>query len=602
MNLESVIAAASGREKADILFINGRVINVFTGEILEQSVAVKDGYICGLTNSGSYSECDSKIYGAVDDNYTAYKIVDLQGMYVAPGFIDAHVHIESSMVTPAQFARGIVPCGTTTVVADPHEIANVMGVEGIEYMIKSAHNQPMNILFTLPSCVPATNMETSGAILNADKITPLLGNDKIVALAEMMNYPGVIFADPDVIAKIEAAHKTRKSVDGHAPKVTGKNLNAYASAGIYSDHECTTSDEALEKLRLGIHIMVREGTCAKNLDDLFPAINDNTWHQMMWCTDDRHPEDILHEGHVDHIIRRAIKSGVSPVRAIQMATINAARYFGLRDVGAVVPGRRADIVLFKDIENPVIEKVFVKGVLVAQDGILNQEIGDFTGTAPPKIMNFDLSAVDFAIDYPIKKSLSYDHTNQIKTNTARVIKVIPHQVLTEEILMDVLKKDGYALSDTNRDMLKIAVIERYSGKTGMTKGFVNGLGLKRGAIASTVAHDSHNVIVAGTDDSDMLCAVKAIKEMGGGFAVVCSGDVIASLALPVAGLMSESSLKEVNTSMDRVTNAVKSLGSQLPDPFMILGFLALPVIPKLKITDKGLVDVAKFQIVELFSD
>lgn len=608
MNLESIIAAAAGREEADIIFINGKVINVFTGEILEQSVAVKDGYICGLEGSKLYSESSSKnnTNQVETDSYKAAQIVDLKGMYIAPGFIDAHVHIESSMVTPTMFARGVVPCGTTTVVADPHEIANVMGVEGIEYMIGSAQNQPMNILFALPSCVPATNMETSGAVLNARKITPLLKNDKIAALAEMMNYPGVIFTDPDVIAKIKAAHKARKTVDGHAPCLTGKSLNAYASAGIYSDHECTSADEAMEKLRLGIHIMVREGTCAKNFDALMPAINDGTFHQMMWCTDDRHPEEILTEGHIDHIVRKAIKSGIPAVRAIQMATINPARYFGLTDVGAIAPGRRADMVIFKDIANPVVEKVFVQGVLAAQDGVLNEKFKESVETSAPKIMNFDLSAVDFSIPCSNKLSNSGADQNNIhaRMDKARVIKVIPHQVVTEEIIMDVLKENrgncDYAISDTSRDMLKIAVIERYSGKSGMAKGFVNGLGLNKGAIASTVAHDSHNIIVAGADDDNMLCAVKAIKEMGGGFVVVKEGKVVESLALPVAGLMSEKSLEEVNQSMDRVIGAVKTLGSKLSDPFMTLGFLALPVIPKLKITDKGIVDVEKFQVVNLF--
>lgn len=577
-----MIAAATGREKADTLFINGKVINVFTGEVLEQSVAVKDGYICGLDSVpdpyGSSSLC----------RYSADEVVDLKGMYLAPGFMDAHVHIESSMVTPPQFARGVVPFGTTTVVADPHEIANVMGIEGVEYMIRAARDLPMNILFAMPSCVPATDMESSGAILNALAVTPLMNHEKIVALAEMMNYPGVIFTDPDVMAKIKAAKRAGKTVDGHAPKITGKELNGYAAAGIYSDHECTTAQEALEKLRLGIHIMVREGSCAKNLDDLLPAINDNTWQQMMWCTDDRHPEEIVTQGHVDHIIRKAIRSGIDPVRAIQMATINCARYFGIKDAGAIAPGRRGDMVVFKDLANPVIEQVFVKGSLIAQNGIFNRNIEIPLSARVTPTMNFDPEALDFSIPAPSTDA------------KARVIKVIPDQVVTREILMDVVQKEGYAVSDTERDMVKIAVVERYSGKTGMTTGFVTGLALSKGAIASTVAHDSHNVIVAGACDEDMIFAVKAVKELGGGFAVVCKGTLLASLALPVAGLMSNDSLKQVKDSMDKVIRAARSLGSQLPDPFMTLGFLALPVIPSLKITDRGLVDVEQFKIVELF--
>ncbi|MBF0468770.1 MAG: adenine deaminase [Desulfamplus sp.] len=608
INMETVISAAAGRQKADTLFVNAKVVNVFTGEIIEQSVAVKDGYICGFGNSSAkyefeagqkYKEskgslkqckCTSERRGSNQDYYDALEIVDLQGMYIAPGFIDAHVHIESSMVTPAQFARGVVVHGTTTIIADPHEIANVMGIEGVDYMIRSAHGQPVNILFAMPSCVPATSMETSGAILDASSIFPLLNHDRIVALAEMMNYPGVIFTDPDVMAKLKAAGKAGKTVDGHAPGVTGRDLCAYAAAGIYSDHECTTAKEALEKMRLGIHIMVRQGTCAKNLDAVLPAINDHTWQQMMWCTDDRHPHEILAQGHVDQIVRRAIQSGLDPVRAIQMATINCARYFGIRDVGAIAPGRRADMVVFKDLHKLIIEKVFVKGVLVAQDGVLNQDIAISSRTEKaPKIMNIDLNRVDFSIPCPDKNSKVW------------VIKIIPDQVVTEGVVMDVPERDGLAVCDTDRDILKIAVIERYSGKTGMSTGFVTGLGLLKGAIASTVAHDSHNIIVAGTNDEDMVCAVKSLQQMGGGFAVACRKEVLASLALPVAGLMSIESLEQVNDSMDKVIRAAKSLGSQLPDPFMTLGFLALPVIPSLKITDKGLVDVEKFEIVGLFA-
>ncbi len=602
MNIENIISTAAGRQTVDTLFINGKVINVFTGEILEQSVAVKDGYICGF------------------GDYDALDVVDVQGMYAAPGFMDAHVHIESSMVTPAQFSKGVLPCGTTTVIADPHEIANVLGIEGIEYMMKSADTQSMNILFALPSCVPATDMETSGAHLDAGTIAPLLKRDRIVALAEMMNYPGVIFTDPDVMAKLKAARNAGKTVDGHAPGLSGKELYAYASAGIFSDHECTTAPEALEKMRLGIHIMVREGTCARNLDALLPAISDHTWQQMMWCTDDRHPEDILTHGHVDYIIRKAIGAGVDPVRAIQMGTINCARYFGIKNAGAIAPGRRADMVLFRDILNPVIEKVFVKGVLVAENGQLSSihtqaqphiqaraqvpslEIPETMKT--PETMNFDPDAVDFSIlcisDNQTPARAQLDYQTQSPQARVRVIQVMPDQVVTEEVIMDAREEDGELVSDVERDMLKIAVIERYSGKTGMTTGFVTGLGLSKGAIASSVAHDSHNIIVAGAEDADMLEAVKAVKQMKGGFAVVCDREVLAALPLPAAGLMSHDSLQNVNASMNSVVKAAQSLGSILSDPFMTLGFLALPVIPKLKITDRGLVDVEKFTIVRLF--
>ena len=579
MNMEKIITAAAGREPVDTLFINGRVIDVFTGEILEKSVGVKDGYICGF------------------GDYEAVETIDLEGMYLAPGFMDAHVHIESAMVTPLQFSRGVLPCGTTTVIADPHEISNVMGIAGIEYMISSADKALMNILFALPSCVPATHMETSGATLNAETIAPLLTHERVIALAEMMNYPGVIFTDPDVMAKIKAAHVVRKAVDGHAPGVRGFDLNAYTAAGIASDHECTTAEEAMEKMRLGIHIMVREGTCAKNLEALLPAITDHTWHQMMWCTDDRHPEEILTRGHVDYIIRKAITSGIDPIRAIQMGTINCARYFGIRDAGAIAPGRRADMVAFNDLNYPVIEQVFIKGALVANGGKPVSSNHSTSIPDAPEVMFFDLNAVDFSIPLPL---VSKSHVDQPHEIGIRVIEVIPDQVITRERIVTPIVQDGQVVSDPANDIVKMAVIERYTGKTGMFTGLVTGLGLTQGAVASSVAHDSHNIIVAGVDDQEMRTAVQAVKTMGGGFAVVRDGEVVASLPLPVAGLMSHEPMDRLDHAMRQVIEAAHDLGSPLADPFMTLGFLALPVIPKLKMTDKGLVDVEKFDTVSLF--
>ena len=597
MNMEKVITAAAGREPVDTLFINGRVIDVFTGEILEKSIGVKAGYICGF------------------GDYEAVETVDLEGMYLAPGFMDAHVHIESAMVTPLQFSRGVLPYGTTTVIADPHEIANVMGIAGIEYMIASAEKALMNILFALPSCVPATHMETSGATLNAETIAPLFLHERIIALAEMMNYPGVIFTDPDVMAKIKAAHDVRKAVDGHAPGVKGFDLNAYAAAGIASDHECTTAEEAMEKMRLGIHIMVREGTCAKNLEALCPAITDYSWHQMMWCTDDRHPEEILTQGHVDHIIRKAIASGIDPIRAIQMGTINCARYFGIQDAGAIAPGRRGDMVAFNDLNHPIIGKVFVKGQLVAEKGNLVSHGRQFNGTIvvengnrkfngvypetagtseTPECMAFDLDAMDFIIKVPESVRIEAERVR------VRAIEVIPNQVVTREKIVDLIVSGGELLSDSSSDLIKMAVIERYTGRTGMFTGLVTGLGLTGGAVASSVAHDSHNIIVAGVNDQEMRSAVQAVKTMGGGFAVVRNGEVVASLPLPVAGLMSDEPMDRLDHAMGKVIEAAHDLGSPLADPFMALGFLALPVIPKLKMTDKGLVDVERFDTVPLF--
>ena len=567
MDIETKIAAAAGRDMADILFINGNIINVFTGEIRQESVAVKDGHICGF------------------GEYESREVVDLEGSYMAPGFMDSHVHIESSMVTPEVFARSVVTRGTTTVVADPHEIANVLGIDGITYMMQAAENQPMNILFALPSCVPATAMETSGGILEAPDLEPLFSHKSTCALAEMMNYPGVIFGDPGVMAKLKMAQKSGKPVDGHAPGVTGKELNAYVAAGIHSDHECTTCEEALEKLRQGMYIMVREGTCARNLEALMPAITDHTWPHMMWCTDDRHPGDILSQGHVDYIIRKAISLGLDPIRAIQMGTINCARNFGIKDAGAIAPGRRADLVIFQDLEKINIEKVYAKGILVAEQGTIAPQIKAHTSPCPAT-MNVNMDAIDFSIPMGAPR--------------VRVIKAIAHQVVTDLGIMDVLEKKGCAVADPSRDMAKIAVIERHTGKTGMALGFVTGMGILTGALASSVAHDSHNIIVVGMDDDDMMQAVKEVVSMGGGLSVVNAGRTLATVPLPVAGLMSQSPMDQVHQEMEVAIEAAQALGSVLADPFMTLGFLALPVIPHLKITDKGLVDVDKFKLVDLF--
>ncbi len=581
MDIEKKIAASAGRIKADVLFTNVKAINVFTGEILHTDIAVKNGYFCG--------------YG----NYEAENIVNLDGRYMAPGFIDSHVHIESSMITPAEFAKAVLPLGTTSIIADPHEIANVLGMDGIKFMIESASTQLMNILFAFPSCVPATSMETAGAELNAEEIKKGLAYEKIIGLAEMMNYPGVILTDPNVMAKIKACFEAGKPVDGHAPGIKGKNLAAYTAAGILSDHECTNKEEALEKLRTGMHIMIREGTCAKNLTDILPAVNDITWRQMMWCTDDRHPEDIFNEGHIDYIIRKAVASGLDPIRAIQMATINPAEYFNLKNIGAIAPGRRADFVIFKDLNNLRPEYVYTKGVLQGEHGKFcsdcnsknSAECINLTNKSDSyaslhKSMNLNLNKIDLKIP--------------AKGEYIRVIEAIPNQVVTNKLILKTSEKNGFAVPDTTRDILKIAVIERYTGNSGTGKGFVKGLQLSTGAIASSVAHDSHNIIVAGTNDDDMMEAVKSVKDMNGGFSVVKDRRVLACLPLPVAGLMSEKPMKTIKTKMNEIIAAVKGLGSPLKDPFMTLGFLALPVIPQLKITDKGLVDVEQFKIVDLF--
>lgn len=569
MNRINLIRTARGDEPADLLLTNARIVNVFSGEILQNHIAIRDGYIAGL------------------GEYDARETVDLKGMYVAPGLIDAHVHIESSMVCLSEFARAVLPCGTTTVVADPHEIANVAGIAGIEYMIRSSEGLPLNVFFALPSCVPATLMETAGAKLNSEDIRPFFSHDRVVALAEMMNFPGVIYCDEEVLKKIEYAFTHHKPADGHSPGLSGKPLQAYLSAGISSDHECTTVDEAMEKLRVGMHILIREGTGAKNLSTLLPIVNSKTAHRVMWCTDDRHPDDICDEGHIDFIIRGAIAAGMDPVTAVRIGTLNPALYFGLNHLGAVAPGKQADLIVLSDLNRFDVKQVYTAGVLTAEDCCMKAEIKSLDHAPLPVSMNLDPAALDFSI--PAGKG---------KT---RVIELVPGQIITRGILMDAVVKNGLAVADPSRDMLKLAVAERHKGTRNIGKAFVKGFGLKKGALASSVAHDSHNIIVVGVNDADMAAAVKWIAEQGGGLAVACDGRVIATLPLPVAGLMSTQPLHIVRRQIDQMIKAAKELGCSLADPFMALSFLALPVIPELKLTDQGLFDVGRFAHVELFT-
>ena len=570
MNLKNIIRSARGRKPVDLVLANARIINVFSGGIFDGDIAVAHGYIVG--------------FGA----YAANKTVDMGGRFVAPGFIDAHVHIESSMTGMTEFARAVVACGTTTVVADPHEIANVLGTEGIDYMLDSSQGQPMNIYFSLPSCVPATPMETSGATLTADDLLPFMDHDKILALAEMMNYPGVINEDPEVLRKIDMAKTGHKPVDGHAPGLSGRDLCAYISAGISSDHECTTEPEATEKLNLGMHIMIREGTAAKNLEALLPVVNERTARRMMWCTDDRHPQDILVKGHIDSMVRDAIDAGLDPVIAIQMATINPAEYFRINTVGAIAPGRRADLVVFSNLDSPQMEAVYSGGVLVAEHGKISPDIAPPDPVLVPPSMNVDMKQIDLCIP--------------LANGRIRVMDIVPDQIITGQRIMEPKISGGKIVADTSRDILKIAVIERHTGSGNVGKGFVRGFGLKRGAIASSVAHDSHNIIVAGTNDDDMNAAIRTLVKMGGGLAAVYDKKVCAELALPIAGLMSLEPIPAVRDRIEHLIRAARELGTTLDDPFMTLSFLALPVIPELKITDKGLVDVVRFKTVSLFMD
>jgi adenine deaminase len=571
-SLEERIRAALGEGKVDLLIKNGRVVNVFSGQIERKDVAIFGG----------------KIIGSGD--YPAKKVVDIRGDFLCPGLIDGHVHIESSMVTIPQFARAILPNGTTSVVIDPHEIANVMGLRGIRFMAESVRGIPLNVFMMAPSCVPATHMETSGAVLRATEIKSLLKEPWVIGLAEMMNFPGVIYRDPEVLKKIEEAKGKR--IDGHAPLLSGKLLNAYLTAGIRSDHECATLKEAKEKLANGMWIMIREGSTARNLRDLLPLVTAKNSRRLLFVTDDRHPKELLQEGHINSIVRKAIKWGTDPILAIQMATLNPAEYFRLDDLGAIAPGYRADLITFDHLGRFQIKKVFKDGVLVAENGkMVSRPIG-----------------VSFLLKKNVQSSVRMKDIKSdvfmIRSNQplAKVIQLIPDQIVTKKVMKKIILKNGVAYPNLKEDILKIAVMERHRATGNVGIGFVQGFGLKRGAIGSSVAHDSHNLVIVGTTDEDMAKAAMAIKKMEGGLAVVSEGKVLASLPLPIAGLMTDAPVSRVHLQMEALYNATKSLGCELPDPFMTLSFISLPVIPELKVTDKGLVDVNQFKIVPLFEE
>jgi adenine deaminase len=570
--IEERIRVASGEGEADLLIKNGRVVNVFSGEIEKKDVATFGGYTIGF------------------GDYRAKKVIDVKGDFLCPGLIDGHVHIESSMVTIPEFARAVLPNGTTTAVIDPHEIANVLGQEGIRFMAESARGIPLNVFIMIPSCVPATHMETSGATLKAADIKPLLKEPWALGLAEMMNFPGVIYRDREVLRKIEMARGKR--IDGHAPSLSGKGLYAYLSAGIRSDHECTTLKEAKEKMKNGMWIMIREGTTARNLKDLLPLVTPKTARRFLFVTDDRHPKELLEEGHINSMVRKAIQWGIDPILAIQMATLNPAEYFRLDDLGAIAPGYRADIVTFDHLNPFHIKKVFKDGVLVAENGkLLSSSMGKPSLFSSIKKRGLRIK--------PVKENhLSLQSDN----NLAKIIQLIPDQIVTKKVVKKILLKDGLAYPNIREDILKIIVVERHRATGNIGMGFVQGFGLKKGAIGSTVAHDSHNLVIVGTNDPDILKTVEVIQAMEGGLAAVSNGKTIGSLPLPIAGLMAEGSVGEVNRQLDALRCATKSLGCKLPDPFMILSFLSLPVIPELKITDKGLVDVNQFKIVPLFRE
>ncbi len=564
MSLAKLISVARGDAPADLLLKNAKIINTFVGIIEEGNVAVYDDRIAGI---GNY--------------YKARKTIDLNGSYLAPGLIDGHTHIESSMLHPAHYAQAVVPRGTSALVTDLHEITNVAGLEGIKFVMDWAQKLPLDMFFMAPSCVPATHMETSGAEITAQDIKKVLKRQNVIGLGEMMNFPGVIYGDKQVLGKIAAAKG--RVVDGHAPGVTNKRLNAYLAAGIGSDHESTTTEEGREKLRRGMHLMIREGSSEKNLGALLPLVNDKTYKRCFFVVDDRSCSDLLHEGDIDAVVRKAIQSGLEPVRAIQLATINIAEYFRLYDRGGIAPGYIANLITINDLTRLEIDMVFYKGRLVARDSsyLLPPETPSKELTDTVRIKPFSIEALKLTA----------------RGESFPVIEIIPGQIITKKRIERVKTKDGVVLPDLEEDILKLVVVERHKASGNIGLGLVKGFGLKRGALASSIAHDSHNVVVVGTNDHDIFTAIKEIEKLQGGLVVCSDGKVLASLPLPIAGLLSPEPLEAVVNKFEKVEKLAAGLGNVPPAPFAILSFLALPVIPELKLTDMGLVDVIEFELI-----
>ena len=565
MNVETLLATARGEAPADLLLTHARIVNTFSGEIEEADVVISQGLIAGV---GSYQN--------------GREIIDLNGKYLSPGLIDGHIHLESSYLNPAEYAKAVVPRGVLAVITDFHEIANVCGMAGIQYILKSARDLPLDIFGMAPSCVPATHLETAGATLDAEDLRSIMGLENIIGLGEVMNFPGVMFGDPHVWAKIDLFQG--RIVDGHAPGLIGNNLNAYLTAGISSDHECTTVDEAREKLRRGMHIMIREGSSEKNLDTLLPLVTDQTYKRCFFVVDDRSCADLLRDGDIDAVIRKAIRKGLDPVRAIQMATINTAEYFRLSRVGAVAPGYRANLVVLDDLSTIEASMVFYDGQLVASGGQLT---GPVT-TVTDERLNHTINIKPFSME---------ELRLPARQKTALIIDVIPDQIITKKSEAVVAVEEGFIQPDIKSDILKLVVVERHRATGNIGVGLVRGFGLKRGAIASSVAHDSHNLIAVGTNDRDLFVAIKELERIQGGLAIVADGTILSTLPLPIAGLLSEEPLATVVQRLDELESISADLGCTLAVPFATLSFLVLPVIPELRLTDLGLVDVASFTLV-----
>ena len=569
MSVPTWLAAARGDEPADLVLKGGTVINVFSGELESVDMAVKDGWIVGL------------------GDYQGMEELDVSGKALAPGFIDAHLHLESTMIAPAELAKVVVPRGTTALIADPHEIANVLGLRGIQYLIETTADLPMDVFFMAPSCVPATHLETSGATLTADDLAELAREPRVLGLAEMMNFPGVVHGFGDVWAKLEQFRD--RVIDGHAPMVSGRDLNAYLAGGISTEHESSTLEEAREKLARGMYVFLREGTAARNLRDLIPLVNGHNYRRTAFCSDDRHPEDLVLRGHMDDILRNAVALGMDPVRAVTMATLNPAEAYGLKRRGALAPGYIADIVVLNNLSGFEAETVIKNGRVVSAGRELNQEpvSSEIPAWAGPMNVR-DLTADRFRLG--------------VAGSKVNVIELVPGQLVTNRLVEQTPQAEGKLIADTGRDLLLTAVVERHKGTGNVGLGLIKGLGLKQGALAGSVAHDSHNIVAAGVSAESLHRAVQAVIDMRGGLVVASDDGIVARLPLPLAGLMSDRPAHEVAQALTDLDEAACRLGCTLPNPFMALSFVALPVIPSLKLTDQGLVDVVKFDFIPLVAD
>jgi len=572
--LKHLIDVAAGRQAADLVIKNCQIVDVGLGEIRKGDIAIVDGLIAGT------------------GDYEGKETVDAEGLYAMPGMIDAHIHIESAFVTPEEISRLLVPFGTTTIIADPHEIANVAGLKGIHYMLDAAAEAALHIEYVVPSCVPATPFENAGAILEAKDLEGPLADDRILGLGEFMNFPGIIYTDPGVLDKLVAAKKVNKLIDGHSPGITGKDLCAYASAGILADHECSTREEMYERLQNGMYILMRQGSACHNLEDLLPVVTARNARRCLLCSDDRQPKTILEEGHLDDHLRKCVKFGIHPVTAVQMATLNAAEAFGLKDRGALFPGRRADVTLVNNLEEFRAKYVFIDGKKVAEDG-----------RYLPEVKRADISAVRSSVHV---KDFSIDKLKlKLKKNRVHVIDILPGGVVTGKGVARVeTDASGDFIYNPDQDIVKIAVIERHKNTGNVAVGLLRGYGIKHGAAALTIAHDSHNIITAGTKDEDMAFAVEELIKQEGGVILVKDKKVLSRLPLPVGGIMSDQSGEWVNDKLSELhETAIRELQvSEEVEPIMTLCFMALPVIPELKLTDMGLFDVTKFDFISLEAD